>query len=130
MKSRPSLIASFGRAQVASFAATTVDFATLVALVEYAGVYYVWATAAGAFVGAVTNFLMGRYWCFEAGHGHPGRQAWRYAVVSGLSLVLNASGVYVFTDYLGFPYPISKAIVAILIGVFFNFPLQRSFVFR
>ncbi len=127
---RPSLVTSFTRAQVSSIAATVVDFTALVTLVEVFGVWYVAATAMGAFIGAVTNFLLGRQWSFHAVHGTARWQAVRYAIVSSSSLVLNSMGVYVLTDRVGLPYGASKAVTAVLIGVFFNFPLHRHFVFR
>lgn len=129
-----NLSRSFHRSQVAALAATVVDFGSLVLLVEFVHVWYVAATAMGAFFGAVTNFLLGRHWAFHP--GAPERlddirgQARRYALVSAGSLALNTLGVYLFTDIGGLRYIASKATVAILISVFFNFPLQRAFVFR
>jgi putative flippase GtrA len=130
MATRPSFLTSFKRSQVASFAATIADFGTLVCLVELAQVWYVAATAIGAFVGALTNFMFGRYWSFVAIQDGMHGQAFRYALVSAMSLVLNSGGVYLFTDFVGLKYIVSKTIVAILIGIFFNFPLHRHFVFR
>ena len=46
-----------------------------------------------------------------------------------VSLVLNSLGVYLLTEYLKIHYAISKAITAFLVGVLFNFPLHRRFVF-
>ena len=130
IKMRPSFLTSFSRSQLASLIATAVDFGTLVFSVEVLGLWYVTATALGAFVGAVTNFLIGRHWSFMATHGHWRRQGFRYALVSFSSLFLNSTGVYLFTEWGGFHYPVSKLIVALLVGVFFNFPLHRSYVFR
>jgi putative flippase GtrA len=125
----PPLLVSLRRSQIASLTATLVDFSTLIFLVEVAKVWYVAATAAGAFMGAAVNFALGRYWSFEAGHGRIRGQALRYAVVSAASLFLNSAGVYVLTDYFGLHYALSRAATALLIGILFNFPLHRRFVF-
>lgn len=99
-------------------------------LVELLGVWYVLATALGALTGAVVNFLLGRFWSFEAQDKPPQGQAFRYAVVSVGSLLLNAGGVYAITEWGGLKYGYSKLIVSLLIGFFFNFPLQRHYVFK
>ena len=127
---RPGLWASFTRAQVASVTATAVDFGILVALVELAGWWPTAAAAIGACAGAVTNFWMGRQWSFEATHDHPHRQAIRYTVVAAGSLLLNVGGVYLFNELLGVPYVAAKAGTALAVGIFFNFPLHRTYVFR
>jgi putative flippase GtrA len=109
--------------------ATLADFASLIFLVEVGHVWYVAATATGAFSGAVLNFILGRHWSFRAEHEAIQRQAIRYAVVSAVSLVLNSSGVYLLTDYLGMHYVMSKIITAVAVGILINFPLHRRFVF-
>lgn len=127
---RPSLLASFTRAQIASIIATGVDFGVLVALVELLGWWPAGAAGLGAFAGAVTNFWMGRQWSFEATDGRAERQAARYALVAAGSLGLNVGGVYVLNDLLGMQYAVAKAVTALGIGFFFNFPLHRAYVFR
>lgn len=128
--SRPGMFTSFTRSQISSIVATIVDFGTLVFLVEVVKLWYVPAVAIGAFLGAITNFIMGRHWSFMAVDGVARYQAIKYAVVSGGSLGLNCIGVYCFTDILGLKYVVSKVIIALLVGVFFNFPLHRNYVFR
>jgi len=54
----------------------------------------------------------------------------RYTAVSAGSLVLNSAGVYLLTEDFGIYYAVSKLITAILVGLLFNFPLHRRFVFR
>jgi len=127
--SRLPLIVSLRRSQLASLAATIVDFGSLIFLVEIAGVWYVAATAMAALFGAVVNFILGRHWTFEAADQAVRGQMFRYAAIAALSLVLNSSGVYLLTDYFGIYYLISKAISAVLVAVLFNFPLHRYFVF-
>jgi putative flippase GtrA len=126
---QPSLLVSLRRSQIASLTATVVDFTTLIFLVEIGRLWYVAATAIGAFLGAVVNFMLGRHWSFVADHDAVRGQAIRYAVVSAVSLVLNSLGVYLLTDYLKIHYAVSKALTAFLIGILFNFPLHRWFVF-
>lgn len=125
----PPLLVSLRRSQVASLAATIVDFASLIFWVEIAQLWYVAATAAGAFAGAVVNFVLGRRWSFKAEDGGIRGQAVRYAAVSIVSLVLNSLGVYLLTEYAGIHYAISRVVTAVSVGVLFNFPLHRCFVF-
>jgi putative flippase GtrA len=127
---RPRFIVTFFRAQLSSIAASVVDFGVLIFCVEVLHVWYVAATALGAFCGAVTNFLLGRYWSFEAAEKPLRSQVWRYALVALGSLLLNSAGVYLITEKLHLVYWLSKVITALLVGICFNFTLQRSFVFR
>ena len=126
---RPRLMVSLGRSQIASLTATVADFGSMIFLVEIGRVWYVAAVAMGAFVGAIVNFFLGRYWSFVAVNDDVRGQAIRYAAVAAMSLVLNSLGVYIATDYFGIYYVASKALVAFLIGILFNFPLHRRFVF-
>ena len=126
---QPPLMVSLRRSQIASLTATVVDFSWLVFLVEVAHVWYVVATAIAGFLGAFVNFMLGRHWSFTADDGAFRDQAIRYAVVSAASLVLNSLGVYLLTEYLKIHYAMSKIITAVLVGVLFNFPLHRWFVF-
>jgi putative flippase GtrA len=127
---KPSWIASFSRAQISSVVATLLDYGVLFLSTEIFHSWYVLATAWGALTGAVTNFLMNRHWSFQAAHGAIGPQARRYILVSAGSLILNTAGVFLVTEYLHFHYAVSVFVVSILIGVFFNYPLHRYYVYR
>jgi putative flippase GtrA len=127
---RVPTLTALGRAQIASLAASAIDFGTLILLVEKGHVWYVTATATGALVGAMSNFLLGRYWCFQATHRRLEHQALRYAVISGTSLLMNTGAVYLLTDGLGVQYLASRIVAGAIVGMFFNFPMHRYFVFR
>ncbi|GAC1351651.1 MAG: hypothetical protein NVS3B20_26100 [Polyangiales bacterium] len=122
-------IALLGKHQTASLVATVVDFGTMIASVEVLGVTPVTGTVVGATAGAVANFTLGRHWTFRATHARARGQAVRYAIVSAMSLALNAFGVYVFTRRPRLPYVAARLITALAVSIFWNFPLQRYFVF-
>lgn len=127
---RPTAFQSFGRSQVASATSTAADFGLLFLLTEVFDVWYVVATALGAFLGAVVNFLMNRHWSFSASDGHWHRQAARYTLASAGSLLLNTAGTFAVTEYLGVHYSLSVILVSLVVGFAFNYPAHRYWVFR
>lgn len=129
-KARPTFLASFTKSQTAAMVATAADWGILFALVEFFHVWYVLSVAIGAAVGAITNFVMNRHWSFEATHRHWKGQAVRYSIASGLSVLLNTGGVYALTEWYQVHYSISVFAVSIVVGIVFNYPLHRYFVFR
>jgi putative flippase GtrA len=129
-KRPPGLATSFGRHQVGAIVATGIDFSTMSMLVSGLGFFAPLATAIGAAVGGLSNFVLGRYWIFSAKDGHAGEQAWRYVLVSAVSLGLNAGGEYILHDRLGIQYLLARVIIASAVSVGWNFPIQRAFVYR
>lgn len=117
------------RHQASSIVATAVDFGVMIALKELTGLSPAIATVFGASCGAAANFTLGRFWTFEATHARPHGQAVRYLVVSAASLGWNAGGEWVFTAKLGLQYVLARAIVSVAVSLFWNYPLQRFFVF-
>jgi putative flippase GtrA len=129
-KSRKDLASSFGRHQVGAILATGIDFGVMSVLVSLFGLPPALATAFGAAVGGASNFLLGRHWIFAATDGHAGGQAWRYVLVSATSLALNTAGEYILHDRVGIQYLVARVIVASVVSVGWNYPIQRSFVYR
>ena len=121
---------SFFKSQFASIVATTVDFLTLIGLTELFGVYYLISTACASVAGAIVSFSLGRHWAFKRADKGLWGQAFKYAIASGIILLCNVGGMYLFTDILSIPYVYSKVITAIIVGVLISFPLFRYFVYR
>jgi putative flippase GtrA len=125
-----SVLATFARHQIGSILTTAVDFAAMITWVELDLGSPVSGTAVGAATGALFNFFLARHWIFGA-HGRSlYGQIFRYALVSAASLGWNTLGQYLLLKATGLPYPLTRALIAIAIAVFWNFPLHRSFVFR
>ncbi len=118
------------RAQIASLVASTVDYGAIFILTEFFHVWYVIGTAVGALLGAAVNFVINRHWSFQATRGSWRRQAHRYLWVSAGSLVLNTAGVFLVTEKLGLHYAFSVILVSLVVGVLFNYPLHRCYVYR
>jgi putative flippase GtrA len=121
---------TFFRSQVVSLTATSVDFIVSILLNEILNIYYVTSTILGAICGAITSFTLGRNWAFLNRHGKIRKQAFRFIIISTFSVFANTTGVFFFKESFDISFIASRVIVAILIGVFFNFFMNRYFVFR
>lgn len=124
-----SLATMLLRHQANSTVATAVDFSTMITLVSMAGAPPAVGTAVGAATGGVVNFLLGRRWVFRAGGRTATPQAARYALVSLGSLLLNTAGVHALAGLQHFQYVAARVVVALMVSILWNFPMQRSFVF-
>jgi len=122
-------LAVFLKAQISSFLSTIVDFGFTIFLKEGCGLWYLFSTSVGSILGGTTNFVMGRRWVFKAADLPTGHQALRYCLVWGGSILLNIGGVFVLTSIGHVNYLISKILTSVIVGIFFNYFLQKKFVF-
>lgn len=120
--------AGVGRSVLTAVAATCVDFLVVSALVELLGTAPVRATLAGACVGALCNFSLNRLWAFRS-VGPWAAQGARYGFVSGSSALLNAMGVGALLVLPGLDYRLAWALSRGTVFLFWNYPLQRNYVF-
>jgi putative flippase GtrA len=121
---------SLVRSILTSIFSTAVDFGTLMGLVELFDVHYVLATFLGTLTGFVANFLINRHWAFEATKGKLHWQVVRAVPVQAGSTGLQTLGVWVFDSFLGLRYWSAKIVVATLVYMCWNYPMNRFWVFR
>ncbi len=121
---------TLARHQIGALAATLLDFSVMVVCVQRLGLSAVTATAIGASVGAVTNFLLGRAWIFRRHSGHWAGQATLYALVSGGGAGCNTLGEHLMHDVEHVQYVEARALVSVAVSLLWSFPMQRRFVFR
>jgi putative flippase GtrA len=128
---------TFTKAQLASLLATGVDFLVTAVLLRWAGIPPEAASArvtfygvTGTLCGGLTYFMIGRNWVFNAQEKKWMVQVNRYALVWTGNLVLNGAGLYLLTRYTGIQPMWAKVITATLVAVFYNYPLQKRFVFK
>jgi len=115
---------------MAALLATALDFFVLVMLTEVLHLWYLFSAFIGALTGGIVAFILGRNWIFMKHHGKISFQAIKYLMSWGVSILLNTMGLYFVVEQLGYQYIISKVIVAIVIGVGFNFFTHKYFIFR
>ena len=123
-------MATFVKAQVSSATASFLDFLTTLVCKQVLNFGVIMGSATGTIVGGVVNFLIGRNWVFESSEGRIRNQAVKYFLVWLGNLVLTTSGVYAVTHFFHLSnYVISKIIVSCIIGVPYNYLMQKKFVF-
>lgn len=120
----------FIKAQLSSVISTLVDFLLTRVLTEWVNIWYLLSSAVGTISGGIINFSLGRYWTFKGRRHTKIVQVGRYILIWTGNLTLNTLGLYVFTELLQLHYIISKALVSVTVGVFYNYFFQKLFVFR
>lgn len=128
---------TFSKAQGVSLLATGVDFLVTFLLFRWTGVtdgtasaIVTFCGATGTLCGGVTHFMISRTWVFNAQEKKWTGQLNRYVLVWIGNLALNAAGLYLLTRYTGCNHMLAKIVIAIIVAVFYNYVLQKRFVFK
>jgi putative flippase GtrA len=122
-------MATFLKAQASSLTATAVDYLVTFLL----QILFQWSMPAsilGTVSGGVVNFTMNRSWVFEARNKKIQSQAIKYILVWIGNLILVTVGVYVLIKWGGLDLMVAKIIVSLIVGFFYNYFLQKKFVFK
>jgi putative flippase GtrA len=123
-------LTAFQRSLLTSLFTTALDFGTLVGLTEIAGIDYVVSTWIGTVVGSLSNFAINKRWAFSARAAPMGPALWRFALVQLAASGLHTAGVWALTRFGGLVYLVSKLVVAAVVYLGWNYPLNRWFVFH
>lgn len=120
---------TFLKANMASLVASGCDYMVTIIAVEFFSLNVVLAGILGTMCGGIIHFIMGRHWVFRAGEVKVTRQVKKYSLVWIGNLLINGTGMYVFTK-LGVNYIVTKVVTSTLIGWAYNYPLQKWYVFE
>lgn len=131
-----STLLQFARAQTSSVFSTACDFLTTAVLYRLIA-HVAFSTAAGAIVGGVVNCTINYLWTFRESLQSRRSVAFRYFLVWIGSIALNTYGTDTLVSHCSQWFDASltivmtaKAVVAVLVAVFWNFLLQKYFVYR
>lgn len=134
---KTDIVIEFLKAQFTSVTATAVDFMLTAVLFQFAGANHVLGTFMGSVAGGVVNCALNYRWTFLGDRPSKKWVALKYGMVWVGSILFNtygtAIGVKLFSGAgrveLGTVMSV-KLVVAILVAVFWNFMMQKYFVFR
>ena len=132
------------KAQLSAQVASLCDFLFTILLVKLLGVFYLYATFCGSITGGMVNCFINYHWVFGANDCKKKFVAMKYLFVWTGSILLNTWGTFGLTEWLtnmrwvnhllGYyvddVFILSKIVVSILVGFFWNYQLQRTFVYR
>lgn len=121
---------TFGKAETSAIVASAVDFSLSFFLVQAVGTWYALASFFGALAGGIINCYVNYQWVFDKQEQRKPYLVLKYFVVWSISILLNTSGTWFFTELSGVNFIIIKAIVAIIVAILWNYQMQRIFVFR
>lgn len=120
---------TFLRAQTASLTASILDFLITILCVQTFGVWYVFGSILGTLSGGILNFSMGRSWVFNSRDSNVKSQISKYIFVWFGYLLLLTFGIYLLSHFSNVNYILSKLIMTSVLGIPYNFFLQKKFVF-
>lgn len=129
MAEKPKILTSFLRYNVSAILATITDFLVFVILIKIFGIWYIVATIFSALSGGIIAFVLNRNWAFISKSGKISRQAIRYFIVWGGSILLNTVGLFILVESTNINEIISKIIISVAVGFGFNFLMYKYFVF-
>jgi putative flippase GtrA len=106
---------------------TAIQYLLLAAGVEWLGVDAVVASTLGYLVSAVVNYLLSRRYTFASAAPHA-ELVWKYALVLGAGLLLNALFMQLLHGYLQWHYVLAQ-LVATCVNLISNFIAHRVWTF-
>src|SRR5882757_9579083 len=115
----------FLKSQASSLLGTAVDFATVIAMVEFVGFGYILAGAMGNIFGAITQFALARNLVFDKTKETVRTQAPKYFLVWMGYLLISAILLWMFTGEFGLHYLVSKIGISVSLGCSYNYILQK-----
>jgi putative flippase GtrA len=121
---------TFLKSQTASLMASILDLLLTIGLVEIFGVWYGMANVLGNIGGAVANFMIGRFWVFEAVDKPTPGQVWKYAIAWIGYVAINFLLLILVKDIFDMNYTTAKVLVAVGLAFTYNYILQKKFVFK
>lgn len=135
--SKTAQIKLFTKAQISSLLASGVDFTLTALFFQFCGVHYSLSTLSGAIAGAMTNCFVNCKWTYNYKVNNLNALIFRYTFVWFVSILLNVGftslTVFIIENYYETKlasFLFVKMLVAISVAVFWNYPIQKNYVYK
>jgi putative flippase GtrA len=120
---------NFVASQASASVASALDVLVMEGLILL-GTPYGWAILAGHVAGGVSDFTAKRNLIFRTGRQRLLVQASRYLLTWGSSLLLNLGLARLLVGTLGLRAELGVLVAAVAVGLAWNYPMHRLYVFR
>lgn len=120
----------FLKANVASAAASFLDYLVTIMLKELVHMDAFLAGVTGTIAGGVFNFFISRHWVFKSKAASVYYQSKRFLLTWTGNLLLNVSGMYILIKLAGVNYIIAKVLTSVIVAIAYNYPVQKRYVFK
>ncbi|PWT75247.1 MAG: GtrA family protein [Bacteroidetes bacterium] len=120
---------TFLKVQAASIIGSAADYLITILLLKIFHFWYLAANFTGNVTGGAVQFILSRGWAFQGGRGGIKIQIIKYILFFVGNILLSACGVFLLTHFAGLDPIISKTITSILLGLTYNYFVQKKFVF-
>ncbi|MEO8231049.1 MAG: GtrA family protein [Ignavibacteriota bacterium] len=124
----------FFKAQLSAFIGGLTDYGVMIFITEVFKVHYTLSIIIGGAIGAVVNFTINKEWTFnskELVYKNSGnKRLSKFVFVVLNSIILKLTGTYFITSIFQLDYKISRIFIDLIVSVFFNYTLQRNWVFK
>ena len=120
---------AFVASQASASVASALDVVVMEGLILL-GAPYGWAILAGHVAGGLSDFSAKRHLIFRTGGQRLLNQAGRYLLAWATSLLLNLGLARLLVETLGLRASVGVLVAAVVIGLAWNYPMHRLYVFR
>jgi len=104
------------------------EYAILLVLTEFAGLWYIFSNTIAYVSGFWLSFLLNRFWSFKS-KGNILRQLALYGILFVFNLILTNLLLFFLTSIAGIQYMISKILV-MGVAVLWNFIIYKKIIYR
>jgi len=110
--------------------ATTFDFVCFFILFEVLDFWYLISASISASLGGIAAYIMNWKWVFKTRKKSWNFRFVKYVIVWGGSILLNIYGLYFLVENTEISEVMSKIMVSIIVGAFYNFLMSKNVIFK
>ena len=119
----------FIKVQIGSIIGSVADFLVTILCTELGFSWYLVSSILGNCAGGSIQFALSKRWIFKNSKSGIPVQLFKYIIFFLGNILLSAAGIYAFTQFLHIHYIVSKLLSSVLLGLSYNYYMQKYFVF-